>query len=313
MQRFGMNALGRRVEAGSLARGSKVEARMAGGNRVEAVGPKAYSLNPTPYSSQPMAAAKPFGRYGPLESHEVRQPDVTGQSLADQVKRTRQMLREMTPEKVLEVIEFHKGLNLFEALALAKEEGKLIIPNDIHDRILNERTDMQYLEQNYPVWTGTLVIYEKLDMPFGEHIWVQSDMFDDSISFTVPEHFQGKVNCALVIEHPDFELVYLGQNKYELKVSDEQNVHQIEQFPKINGQYKPNAETGIPHGKQVTELEKTRYLWRSDDAYLGLLGRGYRNGDSERRVVVAVDDWSGVSGVALVPLAFAPKMSDSHD
>ncbi len=64
-----------------------------------------------------LAANRQFGRYGPMQPQAVRQPDVTGQSFAEQVARTRQMLRSMDPEVVKQVIEFHKGLTFFEALA----------------------------------------------------------------------------------------------------------------------------------------------------------------------------------------------------
>ncbi len=318
-----------------IARSSRLD---AGGRRVEAVSPKPYGLNPKPYSLQSLAAASRFGRYGPMDKHKVRQPDVTGQSYLEQARRTRQMLRSMDPEKVKQVIEFHRDLNFFEALALAQREGKLIVPNDIHDRILTEtkdpeersspdcsdRTmgilspratsllgdrdfnrsreicsteqtdrdrrlrDEQYLKQNYPVWTGTLVIYEAPNVSFGEQL-VSSWGYDGakySISFKVPKQFRGLKNCALVVEHPDFDLIALGNNKYELRI-DGQNVHQIDVFPKKDGCYIPHAETGVPQGENAEANSNTRHLYRlNDSSYTGLLVR-FVGGYGSRQYVIA--------------------------
>ena len=237
----------------------------------------------------PTVADSSFGKYGPMDGHEVRKADVTGQSLAEQVKKTREMLREMTPEKALEIIEFHCDLNFFEALALAKQEGRLIVPNDVHDRILTKltgRKDQKYLEENYPVWTGTLVIYEKPDTPFGEQVVFQG------ITFIFPEHFRGKRNCVLVVEHPDFDLVDLGHNHYELKVSDEK-IHLIENFSEAKltltgniltgidpekdyNYYNPHAEIKLPQGEPVAESKESRCVWRIDSAYLGPLVQCFR-------------------------------------
>ncbi len=236
-----------------------------------------------------------FKRFKPEPSYEVRKPDVTGTEI-DQLRARREMLRGMTPEKALEVIEFHRDLNFFQALALAKQGGKLIVPNDVHDRILMETADQEYPKQNYPIRTGTLVIYEKPDKPFGEEIFFQG------ITFNIPQQFRGKTNCALVIQHPDFELVNLGNNKYEIRVPDEANIRLIEDFPKKNEWYMPDAETSIPHGKAVKESSDSRCLWRSTTgSYLGPLGRGGRsNIDYRGRDVGAYDYWFVGLGVALL-------------
>ena len=291
-----------------LARGNRLE---AGGWRVEAVSPKPYGLKPTYYSLQPIAAASRFGRYGPLVSREVRQPDVTGQSYFEQVKRTREMLRSTDPETVKQVIEFTGRMNFFEALALAKKEGKLIVPNFVHDRILTETGEHKYFRQNYlGVLTGTLVIYEKPDVPFGEQVIFEGVTFK-VVTFKVPKQFRGKINCALVVEHPDFELIDLGNNRFEIRATD--GIHLIEQFPKQDGWHMPDAETGIPRGKAVKESSDARYLWRlKDSSYLGPVAREYGLGYDYRRVVDLYRWSSNGSGVALVPLATAPKKSDSH-
>ncbi len=251
-----------------------------------------------------LMADKSFGRYGPMDRHEVRGLKVEGTEL-ERLRARREMLRSLAPEKARDIIEFHKGLTFFEALALAKQEGKLIVPNDINDRILTETTDEQYLSlrQNYPVWTGTLVIYEAPDKKFGEQVvfsWKDiHTKVNYSISFLVPEQFQGKTNCALVIEHPDFEIKTVGENEYEIKSLGE--IRLLESFPKENGWYNTDPETKIPIGEPVKESEDARHFWRLDSAYIGSVARvGVFYG--RRRGAGAYDYWSD-SGVVLFPVS----------
>ncbi len=321
----------------------------AGGNRLEAVSPKPSTLNPKPYSLPPMAAASRFGRYGPMQPQAVRQPDVTGQSYQEQARKAREMLRSLAPEKELELIEFRQGLNLFEALLVAQRENLLIVPNNIHDRILNETINIELLKQPYKcrVWTGTLIIYGAPDKKLGKEVVFSYDNngVQYSVSFQIPKQFQEKTNCALVIEHPDFEirriskdldvledtsrvrvrrtrdrghgprdfeLISLGNNNYEIKPLGE--IRLLENFPtKADCWYNPDPETKIPQGEPVKESKDARYLWRSHKAYLGALGRG--NGwyvDDGKRYIGADGDWSFDSVVAFVPLVVAPEKSDSH-
>src|SRR3989338_9993344 len=140
-----------------------------------------------------MHANSPFRHLKSEVHHPVRQADTQSQSYIERARKTREMLRSMTPEKLLEVIKLRNNLTLFEALDLAKQ-GYLIVPNDIYDRILMEARD-EVLKQLYGTWTrtGTLVIYEKPDKPFGEFVEF------DGIRFSVPKQLQGKVNCALAL------------------------------------------------------------------------------------------------------------------
>ena len=267
-----------------------------------------------------LRANYPFGRYRREDAHPVRQLDVTGQSYLEQARRTRQMLREMTPAKALEVIEFRRGLNFFQALTLAKQEGRIIVPNDVHDRILTETKDRELLKQLYKdyVWTGTLVIYEKPDKPFGKRFTFKSfhNGVNYSVSFQIPEQFQGKANCALVIEHPDFDLLDLGDDRYKLKF-DVHRIRLIQDFPKKNGWYMQHAETGVPHGIKVKESSGARSLLRVDvRSYLGPVARcvDIDVDDFGRGQLVVADFGSSFGlGVALVPLNVTPEKSDSHD
>ncbi len=255
-----------------------------------------------------------FRRFKPEPSHEVRQADLHGQSLVQQAKRTREMLRSMDPETVKQLTEVRMGLPFFQALALAKQEGKIIAPNFVHDRILTETKDEKYLEQNYSVWTGTLAIYEAPDKPFGKEVvsyWKYNYDVEYSISFKVPKQFQGKTNCALVIEHPDFELINIGNNNYELRV-DEQSVRLIQNFPKKDGWYIPHSETKIPHGKKVEQGPDSRYLWRiADSSFIGPLFREFIHfGGFGGWDIGAYYRFCVAFGVHMVPLTAMPSNSD---
>src|SRR3989338_5862415 len=90
---------------------------------------------PVPRLGARLNAVRGFGIYKPEEKHEVRSLKLGGDE-HQRLQRTKQMLRSMAPEQVFEIIEFHRDLSFFESLAIAKREGKLIVPNDVYDRIL---------------------------------------------------------------------------------------------------------------------------------------------------------------------------------
>jgi len=249
-----------------------------------------------------LAADKRFDRYGPMKPETVRTADVQGTEI-EKLRARREMLLSMDPETAKQVIEFHRDLNFFQALALAQKEGKLIVPNDVHDRILTETHDEKYLRANYPVWTGTLVIYEKPDKPFGDQIVFrrkEDNKIKYSVTFEIPEQFRGKVNCALALDYLDFELMSLGNNIYEIKLANEANIHLIQAFPKKDGWYIPHPETMIPLGEQVAESREARRLWRLATSYIGPVARGYNNFYDNGRQDVDLDFAPSVGfGVAL--------------
>src|SRR3989338_2444891 len=244
-----------------------------------------------------LRAEDPFRRYKQEPTHEMRKQEVVG-NRQEAVRRTREMLRSMTVEQLLQVVEFvPQELDLFEALALAQRENKLIVPNDILDRILAGITDTELLKKLYkgPTWTGTLVICEAPDRPFRKKVtfsWKdENSNIKYSVSFRVPKQLQGKANCALAIDHPDFEILEISkksstwsrifdrsksqiENQYELKLVEGGNVYLIELFPNKDGCYVPHPQTGIPQGEPVDDSDKARRLWRRDSAYISLLRRG---------------------------------------
>ena len=172
------------------------------------------------------------------------------------------------------------GVPIWDALAKAKERGKIIVPNSVHDRMLVETNHWGTpgIKAGYSAWTGTAIIYEKPDTPFGDSVvysW-ECDKVNYSITFNIPEQFRGKANCALVVEHPDFELVSLGNNSYELK-ADEKSISLLENFPKETQKwYHYDERFRIPVGEplNVQQADNTvRYLWRIAGSYIGLLVR----------------------------------------
>ena len=169
----------------------------------------------------------------------------------------RETLKTADPEQVRRMMEITKRMTLFEAVALARETGRLIVSNFVHDGVLT-RTDAMYR-----VRTGTLIIYEAPNQPFGEFV-----VFEQT-KFAVPAKFRGLKNCALAVEYPDFDLKSTG----ELIVPDEKTIHLITQFPIKDGWYLTHAETGIPCGRQEATNENARFLDRLNEPYLGLLVR----------------------------------------
>ena len=274
-----------------------------------------------------LAADKLFGRYKPEPTHKVREQEVVG-NRQEAIRRTREMLRSMTAEQLLQVIEFHPNLDFFEALAFAKREGKLIVPNDIHDKILTEIEDIKLLERLYGSWkwTGTLVIYEEPEKKFGKKVTFTFTSENEVyfISFKIPKQFRGKRNCALVMDHPDFEILEISKkpsmwsrifdrnklkrnNEYEVKPVEDATIHLIENFPKRDDWYNPHPETKIPQGEPVEKSEKARHSLRLGWSYVGLLLRGCDEFyfDGRRKGIDLYLQPSRYFGAAFVSLGFS--------
>ncbi|NYZ74490.1 hypothetical protein H0O00_05075 [Candidatus Micrarchaeota archaeon] len=241
-----------------------------------------------------LAMANRFSRYKSEEEKMVRKVEVQGDELS-YLRQRREMLRSMTPEQVLQMSEFHKDLNVFEALAVAKKEEKIIIPQDVHDRIFTE-TDIEAI---FSAWTGTAVIYEAPDTPFGDKVaydWKTDRGMQYSVTFNVLQQFRGKTNCALVVEHPDFEFVDLGNNRFELKAA-EGAASLLEHFPKKKGWYRYDERFRIPVGNPKKDDGSTKHFWRKDTAHIGLVA--FDSGGSGRQVVYLYDGPSVGLGVAI--------------
>jgi hypothetical protein len=226
----------------------------------------------TPIHPGSLSAIDRFGKYKKEDPAVLRQAEVGGSALGE-LRRRREMLRGMSPEEAISHIEFHKGLTVFQALALAKEEGKLIVPNSVYDRILTETAVEGFLERNHPYWTGTMVIYSSRGTPFGEKIVYHGKDFNRhfSVSFDVPPRFRDKVDCALVIEHPDFDLVPSGENAHVL-IADEDQLYLLERFPGRSGNYGYDERYRLPSGGN--SVKDYRSLGRMWDNFINLVARG---------------------------------------
>ena len=245
-----------------------------------------------------LMARRRFGNFKTEPRVSTRRADVSG----DQIQRLRdlrEMIETMNPEDVMNMITFYPKLNVFEALALANREGALIVPNVIHDRILTETNNPVFLN-NPPVWTGTLLIYEAPGRAFGEtlvYVWEHTVQY--SISFNIPDEFRGRKDCALVVQHPDFDLLPTGPNSYRLNVTDVNMIHLIEKFPSTGGKYPHEEQFRIPV-QSASSSNDQRWFWRVvGSCYIGLVVR-FDDVVYYRRYVDAVDRASGEHGVAVI-------------
>lgn len=157
-----------------------------------------------------------------------------------------------------------------------------------YDRILTETNNPVFLN-NFTVWTGTLLIYEAPGRAFGEtlvYAWEHTVQY--SISFNVPDEFRGQRNCALIVQHPDFDLVPAEGNSYKLIVTDVNMIHLIEKFPSTGGAYPYEEQFRIPV-QSTSSSNDQRWFWRvGGSCYIGLVvrldwsrgvGAGYRASD----------------------------------
>jgi len=235
-----------------------------------------------------LMARRRFGNFKTEPRVSTRRADVSG----DQIQRLRdlrEMIETMNPEDVMNMITFYPKLNTFEALALAKREGALIVPNSTYDRILTETSNPNFLNNSF-VWTGTLILYEVPGKVFGEtlvYVWVH-DNVQYSISFNIPDEFRGRKDCALVVQHPDFDLASAEGNSYKLIVTDVNMIHLIEKFPSTGGAYPYEEQFRIPV-QSTSSSNDQRWFWRvGGSCYIGLVvrldwsrgvGAGYRASD----------------------------------
>ena len=218
-------------------------------------------------------------------------------------------------DKVETFITNANGVPAWEAVEQANKEGKIIIPNCVHDRMLMETDHWQKpeIKAGYWAWTGTGVVYEAPGKQFGGRVvfnW-QDENVKYSVSFSVPKQFQGKKDSVLVVEHPDFVFVPKGNNRFELKVKDENLVQLVENFPVKNGWYSYDERFRIPVGNPAESSDSNaRHLWRIDgNSYVGLLARCfyYIKGDY-RQNVYANRRLSDRLGVHIIdPNGSAPK------
>ena len=232
-----------------------------------------------------LAIGKGFKGFGARDGlreepiHTALEPD----SLT-KLRTLRETLKTADPEQVWCMMEITHRMSFFEAIALATQQKRLLVSNFAYDRVLT-RTDANSL-----VKTGTIIIYEAPNQPFGEVV-----VFG-GIHFTIPIQFRGLVNHALAVEYPDFDL-----KNGELVVPDEKTIHLIREFPTTDGWYLTHAETGIPCGGEVNQTnESARCLSRSSGSRISSVDRTFFYGVNKRHISVFGMSWLCDSGVALI-------------
>ncbi len=203
--------------------------------------------------------------------------------------------------KVFTMATKENGLTMWDAIERANKEGYIIIPNQVHDRMLVETDFFKTpgIKEGYPAWTGTLVIYTNPDTPFNDNViynWEHDNVFY-SISINIPEIYKGKVNSALVIEHPNFNILSLGNNSYEIKLN--KNIFLFENFPRKSGQYRQDKQFRILIvEKSETEDKNIIVLQRIESNYIGTLVRSSLG--IAGRNVYAIDKPSDFFGVHVI-------------
>ncbi len=173
-----------------------------------------------------------------------------------------------------------QGLTAWDAIIKAKQEGKIIIPNQVHDRMLVETNfyETPGIKEGYWSWTGTLVIYTKPNTSFNDKlVYNTADNVNVHYSFIVdiPQQYIGKINSALIINHSDFDILSLGNNQYKLQLNE--NIFLLENFPKqTENWYNYDKQFRIPIGEPIKNQDNfMRYLWKVNSNYIGLLVRGF--------------------------------------
>lgn len=206
----------------------------------------------------------------------------------EKLRQAREMLRSMPPEQAFELIEFRENLNFFETLELTKKPNCLIVPNDVIDGILI-RTKFEISSI-----TGSLIVYEKLGVPFGNSVVY------GNVSVKIPIDYVGKINYALVIDHPDFELV--GN---EIKILEDGKVYIIKNFFLDQWWLVRQEPIKVPNREQVGASQDMRGFYRSEFCHIGFLTRS-----SVDKPSINVKVWPSAGlRVALLPIG---KLGDSH-
>lgn len=165
-------------------------------------------------------------------------------------------------EKIEILKTYIEGISFKEAIKLAKAKEIELLSNQEVDAILQDDAEYNKYETVFPCWVGTLLIYEKPNTPFGKYV----SFCDWKIQ--IPRKYQGKMNCALKIEHSDYS--FEGD---VFKIKPKAKITLIEDFAKNDGWYFTTG--GIPCGdKTESDNKKARYLWRQDNsAWVGPLAR----------------------------------------
>jgi hypothetical protein len=175
---------------------------------------------------------------------------------------------------------------------------------------------------NYPLLTGTAVVYESPGSAFrkrlvyvgknypghyslfGELMYADKKyhFFNPPILFEVPIKFRGKKDCVLVLEHPDFDIVPAEKWGYKFMVADESRIQVLEDAP-VERIYPYLEKLRMPIMPESPLTENARYLYRTPGAFVGLVACHYGDWleDGRRDVVLGIAP-SDAFGVAVIRL-----------
>lgn len=192
---------------------------------------------------------------------------------------------------------YKQRLNFISALKSANEQKFTIAPNTDLDLLLNDSKYSKIFEKmknGFPAVSGTLIIYAGINQP------LPAEIIYENLIFQVPEKFQGKLNCALAINHgfdvfgnPFIDAIEntnaagRPDGTYTIKC-DENMLKLIENFPKFSGSYNHvESDFGIPISAIViSPTPNSGYFSRSIIAFIGLLARYYDDFLCNDRLIV---------------------------
>lgn len=194
-----------------------------------------------------------------------------------------------------------RGLTARQTVDTANHRKAVLRTNKDFDLRL-VKTDTWKSEKNiYPVWTGTQVAYAKKNEKIGNFIEYTDSKTGIRYVFEAGDA-KGEKNVIIAINQGftqgaksgiscDTSLItYVGDggNNVFVRIAEEAKADILTGFPKSDNWYLADRKFGIPVGEKAdSSKEETRYLWRLDGAYVGLLARSYHIGVSGCRDVLA--------------------------
>ena len=204
------------------------------------------------------------------------------------------------PGQIMTLAEYNnsKGKTQEEAVKAANDQKLIIASNLLADDDLNNKDGYNQRSGTYPIWTGTMVAYEKSGVALKDKITYTDSETSITYVFEVPSKFKGKKDCILCIDHgfledgtPIFEHVKLTIPQGDppgilIKVADQSLIKCIENYNKADGWYMPEKDFGIPVGsKSKDSVADARYSYRiNNGSYAGLVARGDYDDDRLRSV-----------------------------
>lgn len=157
------------------------------------------------------------------------------------------------------------GVTLQKALEL--RNGREIIPNKLADRIITD-PECKILNDASPFRTGTFCAYNNAH---GRRLGGKIE-FDDVV-FLVPERYQTSTYAGHVLVSENRHLTAYEEHGKTFIVGE---VTHVQKFPRSEGRYKTDPNTGIPTNEAGVSWGPTsRYALVRDGPWAGLIDRSY--------------------------------------